>query len=87
MAARKKAAAQPEKPAQRTTRAKPDPKPHEVTAARLNARKTPALNGEIVGVVNQGDRVEIVQTKTVADQLWAKTKAGVWHLAEHLKEL
>lgn len=73
-------------PDQAAAETAPKTVPYVVTARRLNSRKTASKVGQVVDVVDRGTVVQVVETKTVAGAEWAKTDAGVWHLAEHLEQ-
>lgn len=47
-----------------------------ITANKLNIRKGPGSQYETDGAYYQGDRVEILETKTVDDTIWGRTALG-----------
>ena len=47
-----------------------------VTAGKLNVRKGPDSGYEVVGSYTKGDRIEILETKTVDDTIWGHTNLG-----------
>lgn len=47
-----------------------------VTASKLNIRKGPDDTYETDGAYYQGDRIEILETKTTGDTLWGRTNLG-----------
>ena len=59
----------------------PEPKPivvnmGTVTAGKLNIRKGPESGYEAIGSYMKGDRIEIVETKTVDETIWGRTNLG-----------
>ena len=47
-----------------------------ITAGKLNVRKDAGSEHEVVGSYLNGDRVEILETKTVGDTVWGRTNLG-----------
>lgn len=47
-----------------------------ITAGKLNIRSGAGSDNDEVGTYIRGDRVEVVETKTVGDTLWGKTGKG-----------
>ena len=47
-----------------------------ITAGKLNIRKGAGSDTDEIGTYVKGDRVEIVETKTVGDTLWGRTGKG-----------
>ena len=47
-----------------------------VTAGKLNIRKGPHSDYETAGAYYTGDRIEILETKTVDDTVWGRTNLG-----------
>jgi len=47
-----------------------------ITASKLNIRKGPGSDYDSDGYFYKGDRVEILETKTVDDTVWGRTHAG-----------
>lgn len=47
-----------------------------ITAGKLNVRKGPGSAHETVGAYHKGDRVEILETRTVEDTVWGRTSLG-----------
>ena len=69
-------------PVPEATEPEPEPEPTilismgTVTAGKLNIRKGPGSNYDADGAYYKGDRVEILETKTVEDTVWGRTDLG-----------
>lgn len=64
-----------------TTNVEPEPDPvvvnmGTITAGELNIREEPGSKYDSVGTYHNGDRIEILETKTVDDTLWGRTNQG-----------
>ena len=55
-----------------------------VTASQLNIRAAAGTNSGVVGAYNRGDKVQILQTATVAGTLWGRTDRG-WICMTYVK--
>ena len=55
-----------------------------VTAYQLNIRSGPGAYYLVVGVLSQGDRVEVLETQMVDGTLWARIDRG-WVSTKYLK--
>lgn len=74
---------EPTEPEEVPVETNPEPEPTgvvvnmgTVTAGKLNVRKGPDSGYEVVGSYTKGDRIEILETKTVDDTIWGHTSLG-----------
>lgn len=47
-----------------------------ITASTLNIRETPEANGRILGIYSKGQKVTILEQKTVGNSTWGRTNKG-----------